>query len=200
MTNDLPNIWYMQTERDIKGLVGALKHADPLIRRRAAAALRVVGAIKAAPALKAALEAEEDPDARLALASALDYLTPQQRQPQQPENRPQSRVERLIQHLTGPRPDLALQAAIALGKLGDLQAVPALVIVFRNRRQPANVRLAAARALLVMNSAPAEVTLLGALESEKWHLRRNGAAILGRLEAEWAVEPLARALYDPNEL
>ncbi|MEO1443399.1 MAG: HEAT repeat domain-containing protein, partial [Chloroflexota bacterium] len=102
MTNDLPNIWYMQTERDIKGLVGALKHADPLIRRRAAAALRVVGAIKAAPALKAALEAEEDPDARLALASALDYLTPQQRQPQQPENRPQSRVERLIQHLTGP--------------------------------------------------------------------------------------------------
>jgi len=192
----------MQTERDVNGLIAALKHTDPLIRRRAAAALRVVGDPGAVSALKLILSDEQDAEARIAMVAALDYLTPQQRQPQQPppDKRPQTRAERLLQHLTGPRPDLAKQAANALSELRDTSAVPALVTVFRNRRQPPDVRLAAAEALLAMNSAPAEVSLLAALRNDRWHFRRNAAAVLGQLKAEWAVGPLARALYDPNEL
>ncbi len=190
----------MQTEKDVRGLVAALKHRDPQTRKRAAAALRVVGDEAAAKPLKAALDVEVNTEARMAIAAALEHLMSDKPKSPAPQQQPQSRVERLVQHLTGLHPDLAIQAARALEEMKDRTAVPALVVVFRNRRQPAAVRLAAAEALLAMNSAPAEATLLAALRNEKWYLRRNGAAILGRLEAEWAVEPLARALYDPNEL
>ena len=178
----------------------ALKHRDPQIRKRAATALRIVGARAAVKPLKAALDVEVNVDTRMAIAAALEHLLPISSKKVAPQRKPQSRVERLVQHLTGLQPDLAIQAARALEEMKDRTAVPALVVVFRNRRQPAAVRLAAAEALLAMNSAPAEATLLAALRNEKWYLRRNGAAILGRLEAEWAVQPLAHALYDPNEL
>ncbi len=212
MSNELPNIWLMQTERDIDGLVNALQHPDAQIRKGAAVALRVIGAEKVAPALETALKREQDPDVKLAMTAALDHFrpgppmprstqkAPRTKPPKQDPNRPQTRTERLVQHLTGSRPDLALQAARALGEIKDPETVPALVVVFRNKRQPPTVRLAAAEALLEMDSAPAEVTLLAALRSDKWHLRRNAVAILGRLQAEWAVQPLARTLYDPNEL
>lgn len=201
MNANLPNIWFMQTEGDWRGLVKALNHSDADIRRRAAVALRVIDAKESVDAIRKALEKEANPQVRVVLVAALDHLAPQDAPSESKETkRPQSRVERLIDHLTSGKPDTAVQAAQALGDLKDKIAVPPLIAVFRNRRQPASVRLAAAEALLEMNSAPAEVTLLAALRGEKWHLRRNGAAILGQLQADWAVEPLATALHDPNEL
>lgn len=203
----------MQTGGDVTGLMKALDYPDAQVRRRAAAALRVVGATDAIPRLRDVLDTEQNTDARLAITAALEYLegqveatdatdTDAQADPDDDgPNRPlQSRFERLIQHLMGSRPDMSVQAANALAELDDQQAVTPLIQVFRNPKRPPQVRLAAAEALLALDSATPAVTLLGALRSEKWHLRRNGAAILGRMQAEWAVEPLSRALYDPNEL
>ena len=220
----------MQTKRDVMGLTEALGHADAQIRRRAAAALRVVGLPQAVPHLRRALDKEQDTQARLAIVAALEYLGEPAETPQEPaaktadapdapmpiqsaqhpkkhqsdtqerEAALQTRFERLLQHLMGTRPHLAIQAAEALGEMQNPRAVTPLIQTFQNPRKPAALRLAAARSLLELDSAPPSVTLLGALRSEKWHLRRNGAAILGRMQADWAVEPLKDALQDSNEL
>lgn len=202
--NELPNIWQMQTTADLDGLTSALGHPYADVRRRAAVALRIIGESSAIAALQQAAQSEKNERARLAMTAALDHLKSlQEAEPAPPvaeSKRPQTRMERLLDYLMGPNPDAATQAAKALAKLGDKSAVPALVQVFHNKKKRAAVRLAAAEALLEMNSAPAEVTLLAALRSEKWHLRRNGAAILGQLKAEWAVGPLADTLYDSQEI
>ncbi|MCD4684596.1 MAG: HEAT repeat domain-containing protein, partial [Anaerolineae bacterium] len=52
--------------------------------------------------------------------------------------------------------------------------------------------------LLKLQSAPAVVTLLGALRRDSWQVRRNAAAVLGQIQATWAVEPLAKALDDAH--
>ena len=69
-------------------------------------------------------------------------------------------------------------------------------MLFRNPLVPTKARLAAAEALLKLESAPAVVTLLGALRRDDWQIRRNAAAVLGQLQASWAVEPLIGALND----
>ena len=63
----------------------------------------------------------------------------------------------------------------------------------------ARVRLAVAEALIKLQSAPAEITLLAALRNERWMIRRNAAAVLGQIQADWAVEPLIQSLRDPIE-
>lgn len=199
MENNIPNIWQMQTEGDIDSLCKALAHPSPEIRRRAAVALRIMDARAAMPSLQTQLKKETSAQVRVALSAAIEHLTPPKNATETPFSG-STRVERLIEHLMGARPEVALQAAIALGELNDKLAVPPLILVFKNRKQPPKVRLAVAEALLKMNSAPAEVTLLGALRSEKWHLRRNGAAILGQISADWAVEPLAKALHDEHPI
>ncbi|MEO0561436.1 MAG: HEAT repeat domain-containing protein [Chloroflexota bacterium] len=203
MDDSIPNIWLMQTNKDSAGLLAALHHKEAEVRRRAAVSLRIIGDIDAVDPLREVLEHEADPRVRVAVIAALDHLAPKKTETGNLISRssgPQSRVERLIDHLMSNRPDAAVQAANALGDLGDKIAVPPLIVLFRNKRQPPSVRLAAAEALLKMDSAPAEVTLLAALRSEKWHLRRNGAAILGQLRADWAIDPLAEALLDDKEM
>lgn len=206
MNDHLPNIWLMQTQRDTDGLIRVLNHEDPDVRRRAAAALRIVGDRNAQPHLQKALDSETDPDVRQFLVAALEHLLPDEdatepaTEPAAKSQPTQSRAERLVEHLVGSNEDVAVQAANALAELDDKSTVPALVMTFRNKRRTPAVRLAAAEALLRMDSAPAEVTLLSALRNEKWSLRRNGAAILGQLQAEWAVEPLTHALYDQHEM
>jgi HEAT repeat protein len=50
-----PDIWRLQAQADIRGLIEAVKHASPDVRRRAVAALRALGARRAIPPRKAAL-------------------------------------------------------------------------------------------------------------------------------------------------
>ena len=107
-------------------------------------------------------------------------------------------VPGLIQVLRSNNIQHIMDAAAALGQLQDRSAVEPLVIVFHNPASPPRVRLAAAEALLELKSAPAVVTLLGALRRDSWQVRRNAAAVLGQLQATWAVEPLAKALRDPH--
>ncbi len=195
MTGTRPNIWQLQSRRDIEGLIAALAYADPEVRRRAAGALRSLDVTEAVPALKAALRRETDTQTRRSLATALHDL----------DHRTDVKsliktndVDGLIQALHSRHPEHVIAAARALGRLNDRLAVEPLVILFHNVAAPPAVRLAAAEALLELKSAPAVVTLLGALRRDAWQVRRNAAAVLGQIQATWAVEPLADALTDPH--
>lgn len=197
MTDSIPNIWQMQARQDLSGLAEALTHADPDIRRRAAAALRILDAGEAVPALQAALATEQDPAAKESLAAAVHHLTR--------ENTLQTLiaakdVPALVEMLSSTEPDDVVGAAEALGELGTLAASEALVALFHNPKMPDDVRYVAAQALIKLKSAPAIVTLLAALERDDWQVRRNAAAVLGQVRATWATSALIAALDDPNKI
>jgi HEAT repeat protein len=190
-----PNIWQLQSRRDISGLIDALRYPDPEVRKRAAVALRTLDATQAVPALKAASRQETDSRVQANLRSALHVLDHRTDITALIQTKD---VPGLIKALNSRRPAHAVAAARALGKLGDRIAVEPLVILFHNPASTPEVRLAAAEALLELKSAPAVVTLLGALRRESWQVRRNAAAVLGQIQATWAVKPLAAALQDPH--
>jgi HEAT repeat protein len=202
VTDNRPNIWRLQATFDINGLVQALQDEDPSIRKRATAALYALGAVDAVPAMRDALDKEVDTEVRASLVTALAHLSSENATvakvvTQEVELKP---VERMLLQLNSEQPERIIQAARTLGELKDKSAVEPLVLVFRNVGLNGHVRLAAAEALLALESAPAEVTLLGALRNRKWQLRRNAAAILGQLHADWAVVPLGEVLHDEIEL
>lgn len=198
--NAKPNFWDMESELDTNGLLDALSHDDKMIRRRAATGLQTLKAIGAVDALREAHKKEEDPETGLVIASAIQVLSriadgtylKRDMENQEP------RVKRLITQLSSERSEVVINAARKLGDLGDKMAVEGLIIAFNNQKLSIHVRLAIAEALLKLESAPVEVALLANLRHADWHIRRNGAAILGQLQAEWAIDPLARALNDPH--
>lgn len=201
MSDFRPDIWRLQASFDTKGLIEALKNADAGIRKRAAAALRALGAIEAIPALKAALDKEQDTDTRSNIVAALAALEIEKERGEDDttELAQVSEVDELIKQLNHPQPEKVIAAALKLGEMRDKRAVEPLVMLFNNGKIDIKVRLTIAEALLKLESAPVEVALLGALRSANWKVRRNGAAILGQLKAEWATEPLAKALTDEND-
>ncbi|MBI5959676.1 MAG: HEAT repeat domain-containing protein [Chloroflexi bacterium] len=193
--NARPNVWQLQSRRDLQGLVIALYFPDPEVRKRAAVALRMINASQAVPALKMALKNEPDDLVRKNIIAALHVLDHQTDVLSLVKGRD---VHGLIASLKSRHPENVIIAVKALGELGDRLAVEPLIILFHNASSPARVRLAAAEALLQLKSAPAVVTLLGALRRDSWEVRRNAAAVLGQIQATWAVDPLAEALHDPH--
>lgn len=203
MSDDKLDIYQMQSELDIDGLVIALTSDNKDIRRRAAAALKSMGIAQALPALRAAYQAEEDAQTKHAIATAIEMLTHEARNQSETKTHDdiqlgEPKVKRLIRLLQSENAEKIVEAAHGLGDLGDKMAVGALVTLFNDQKQSIHVRLAIAEALLKLESAPVEVALLANLRHPDWHIRRNGAAILGQLKAEWAIQPLAKALKDPH--
>jgi HEAT repeat protein len=192
-----PNIWQLQSRRDIQALTKALQYPDPEVRKRAAGALRALDSVQAVPALKAALRSETDLRVRAHLVTALHVLDHRTDVNSLIKGKD---VKGLMAALKSRHPENTIAAARALGELGDRIAVEPLVILFQNTSRPPRVRLAAAEALLQLKSAPAVVTLLGALRRDSWQVRRNAAAVLGQIQASWAVEPLIEALDDPHPI
>lgn len=193
--NRRPNIWKLQAEKDIKGLIAALQHLDPDIRKRAAAALRVLGNPEAVFALARSLERERNSDVRDHIAAAIEYLD----QDTLVESLIESQnVPGLIEMLASPRIEDVIRAARALGQIGDQRATEPLVTLFRNPVVADEVRLGAAEALLELRSAPAVVTLLAALRKNNWRVRHNAAAVLGQLNATWSTGPLIKCLADEH--
>jgi len=107
--------------------------------------------------------------------------------------------EVLIEKLKDENPEVVIAAAHKLGVQRVMQAVEPLVLLFQDEANSIQVRLAVAEALLQLESAPVEVTLLANLRHPNWDIRRKAAAILGHLKAEWAIVPLTQHLRDPNE-
>lgn len=199
------NFWQQQAELDIKGLINALSSDDMLIRRRATAALQAMKAITGLSALQRAQIAENDPETGKMMADAISALKAiSGYSPAEPETKdttpvsPQSEVAGLIEDLKSDTAETVFNAAERLGELGNKMAVEGLILAFNNQRHSIHVRLAIAEALLKLESAPVEVALLANIRHSDWHIRRNGAAILGQLKAAWAIEPLSRTLNDPH--
>ena len=201
MSDPKADIWRLQAQFDIQGLISALKLEDAGMRKRAAAALRAIGAKEAVPSLRVALINEQNPEVRSIIAAALETLSDVKEDVLTADvetSEMLARVNSLIVMLDSEDPDKVIDAAQQLGEIGDKIAVEPLVMVFNNMKVSIQVRLAVAEALLKLEGAPVEVALLAALRHNDWHIRRNGAAILGQLKASWAVEPLSRALSDPH--
>jgi len=194
--NPRPNIWQLQAQRDFSGLIDALQNEDRETRKHAASALRVLGAVEALPALRRQLNRETDEATRKHLQAMIDHLRQEAPEGQLPMP---SRTRQLVAQLQSGDPAVIVNAARDLGQLKDKTAVETLVVVFHNQQLPGHVRLAAAEALIELDSAPAVVTLLAALNSESWQIRRNGVAVLGQLHADWAVVRIAERLGDDNE-
>ena len=202
MSDNRPNLWRLQALADVQGLIKALEYDDPDIRQRAAVALRALSAFEAIPAMRNVLANEDNPDARTLITSALVHLLEEQQEESesaQPAS-PPDELTLLVAQLKSKDSGDIIHAAQALAALGDPLAVEPLVVLFNAMSQPANVRLAAAEALIELKSPPTVVTALVALRRPDGHLRRIAAAMLGHLEADWAVEPLKAALKDENEL
>jgi hypothetical protein len=203
-----PDIWQLQSQFNIQGLVRALGNEDKNIRKRAAAALRTMGAKEALAALRVAFTAEEDTNTRMIIATAIETLSVDNKEVT--DDKPQriatsklsgsSLVERLVERLHSDKPEIIAKTAQQLGDLGDKTAVEPLILLFNDHTKTIQVRLSVAEALLKLEAAPVEVALLGNLRHADWHIRRNGAAILGQLRAEWAIQPLARALNDAHPI
>jgi HEAT repeat protein len=195
MSSARPNIWKLQANRDVDGLIEALQYHDPEIRKRAAAALRVIGTTKAVFALERALATEANPYVREHLTNALSFFS----QGSLIDTFIATHnITGLIEMLNSPRKDEIVKAITALGDLGDRTATEGLVMVFRNALYDDDIRLAAAEALIKLENAPAVVTLLGALKKANWQVRHNAVIVLGQLKASWATKPLAKALHDPH--
>ncbi len=189
-----PNIWKLQANKDTNGLIAALSYSDPGVRKRAAAALRVLGAIEAVPALKQILTIERHPGVRNHIIATLEHLDTTFAE----KSLQGKSFQELVTMLSSPNPADVIRAAETLGTMGDQLATESLVVVFRNPIQRDDIRLAAAEALLKLKSAPAVVTLLAGLRKENWRVRHNAAAVLGQLRATWATEPLVEALEDEH--
>ncbi len=192
-------VWRMQAQSDIRGLITILGDANPQTRRAAATALRTLALPAAIPGVQDALMRETNPDVRETLVSTLELLFANNKIETDTRTNDSKGVVRLIARLSAGHTEQAVRAAQELGDSREKLTAEALLMTFNNRKLSARVRLAVAEALLKLQSAPAEVTLLAALRSEKWMIRRNAAGILGQLEADWAVEPLLKALRDPIE-
>ncbi len=195
MTETRPNVWQLQSRHDVPSLIAALRHPDFEVRKRAAIALRVLEATEAVPALRSMLREEPDDQVRRSVQSALQVLD---QRTNVDALVAAGDLRGLIDVLNTRHAENVIAAANVLGDLGDRRAAEPLVILFHNSSSPPQVRLAAAEALLKLQSAPAVVTLLGALRRDSWQVRRNAAAVLGQLQAVWAVDPLAVALRDTH--
>jgi HEAT repeat protein len=186
----------MQSRGDVQGILDILESGNSLVKSRAILALKQLQAVQAIPKLKALRETEGDPEMRRLIDHALEVLGKNQTD----EDDPESRRSKLLQQMKSPNTDAAELAIREFGRLGDRTIIEHLIVIFRDLRQPARLRLAAAESLLLLESAPASASLLGALRKSDWRVRRNAAAILGQMRSDWAVKPLIEAMRrDPNQ-
>lgn len=200
--NFKPDIWRLQAQSDIQGLIKALHARDPGIRKRAAAALRTIGAKEAIPALRLAAMNEQDPEVQVAMAAALEAIgeAPEEEPAASPTSQEDDRFNTLVAQLKSHSAEEVMKATRDLGELKDKRAVEPLVVLFNDTAQSMQVRYTVAETLLKLESATGEVALLANLRSPEWETRRKAAAILGQLKATWAVTPLAAALQDPHPM
>ncbi|MFZ4825809.1 MAG: HEAT repeat domain-containing protein [Phototrophicaceae bacterium] len=201
MTNflNVPNVQRMFTDGDEAGLIDALYHHKPVVRQEAAIALADLGSLSASTILLTLMDNETDIKTRQAYWRALAKLGVELEEEPIEDTVTVSRIDRLVQHLNSGVADASIQAASALAEMNAQSAVPTLLQVFKTDEYPPAVRLAAAKALLTLNQATPEMMLLRGIQYTDWKVRRNSAAVLGALHADWAVEPLGKLLYDTHE-
>lgn len=165
-------------------LIGALKHPETVVRRRAA---NTLGWIKDPRAVEPLIGAFKDPqrEVRLAALLALERF-----------KNPRS-VEPMIAALADPDRSVRSIAARALGASGDRRAVKPLIALLEGGDERS--ASSAAGALGVLKDPAAVEPLIAALDSPHASVRSEAAHALGSLKDPRAIGPLVSALKKRNE-
>ena len=165
-----PNVNKMEKNKDVDGLMKALKHKDMDVGRKAVESLGRIGA----PALELLIQALKDEDVRSLATEALGRMgTPA--------------VEPLIQALKDEYhvDSREMPAKALLGGFGIYKKVQHYI-----------VRSGAAEALGKIGDARAVEPLIQALKDRDYDVRGKAAEALGKIGDARAVEPLIQALKD----
>ena len=177
------NVQKMKDERNVRGLVLALKHRDPAVAYEAVEALGEIGDPAAAGPLTEALTGDKYSGLRWKAAEALTQIGTES-------------VPYLINALENPDEDVRWKAAISLGEIGDRRAIDPLINLLGDEDR--FVRSRAAYALGIMGELVIQ-PLAEVLSTEKNPDLRLGAVMaLGRIQADPATRLLIRATTDSS--
>lgn len=170
----------LRKERDVQGLIKALRHNDPDILYMAVEALGSIRDPEAIPHLVNLLSENQYSAVRWKSAEALAGIG-------------KDSVEPLIRLLRHPDEDVRWKAAIALGEIGDPRAITPLIGLLSDKDHYVMGRAAVA---LGMIGQPAVSPLIRTLQEGDGNLRWGAAIALGRIRDPRAVAPLVHALGD----
>ncbi len=203
-----PDIEKMERDKDVKGLIKALRHRDLEIQWRAAESLGSLGPY-GMDSLLLALKTRNK-DIRLGVIEALGQI------------RDTRAVAPLIISLSDPDNEIRWEAALALGEIGDAAALDPLVYTLKDNDR--YVRYGAALALEKLGWNPVTIAQAAlydvarqdwdsvvsygeeAVRALRLALRDNDPSVrldvvrtLGRIGSERAMPSLVRALRDEDE-
>jgi len=173
----------MERNRDVKGLIKALRHKDLDVRSEAAKALVRIGE----PAVEQLVQAlgYGDSDLRSVTVRVLGEIGGARA------------LEPLTYALKDENVNVRIYATEALGKVGDARSVEPLIQAFVKKDEYLDVRKYAAEALVSIGQ-PAVDPLIQALKDEKASVRVLTAVDLGRIGDSKGVDPLIQALQDKD--
>lgn len=177
------NITRLKEEKDIPGLIRALRNPDMNVQYEAAQALGELRDPAAVQSLMMVLTDDQYSGIRWKAAEALAQIgTPA--------------VEPLIAALSHPVEDVRWKAAIALGEIGDTRAIGPLIELLRDEDRFVKGRAAYALGLI---GSPAVGGLIRALREGDGNLRWGAAIALGNIRDPQSISPLLYALGDRYE-
>lgn len=192
MDSKIVDIDYLEEERDVDGLIKALKDQDYLTRKEAARSLKKVGDERAVDALIDALRYK---------TWHSDYIILSAVRENSAEALGRIGDERAIPYLIrsmeeDPDEEVRLKAAWSLGEIGDPEAVDALIAALEDTNW--SVRRTAANSLGMIGDPRAVPYLINALEDHDWHVRKYAAVSLGKMKDEKAIPILLEAMDDED--
>ncbi len=187
----IPDVDKLEEQKNVEGLILALKNEDYLVRKDAAIALKRIGDERAVEALIEALKYENWEDDYTVLiavrehaAEALGIIGDKKA------------VNPLIEALKDVDEDVRWKAAVALGNIGDPSAVEPMIDCLNDDNW--NVRKNIAIALGKIGDDRAFNSLLKTMDDKDWHVRKYAAAAIGKIGNEMAIDPLVKALNDED--
>lgn len=184
-----PNIEDMEKNKDVKGLISALKFNDCIIRKEAAMAFKKIHDQRALFPLIDALKYQNWHDSYVVMGSVREYAAEALGILKDTEA-----VGPLIEALNDKDEEVRWKAAWALGNIGDRRAVGPLINSLSDERW--YVRRYAASSLGRLKDKGSVMDLINALNDEEWQVRRYTAEALGEIGDERAIEPLVNLLND----
>jgi len=170
----------------VPGLIARLRDANPYVRSEACQELSSLGfeGQEAVAVLITALNEDPVNWVRFAAAEALGKIGPAA----------EASVPDLIRALQEDRLGVPREAATALGRLGAVQAIPALVAGLEHEDRDVQVASAAALGEIGPAAAQAVPALIKALRDQaNWHVGREAAVALGRIGDPTALPALREA-------
>jgi len=188
-----PDIKKMEREGDIMGLTRLLKfEQDESVRREAAFAIGKISGPKSEEAEKEILEQSVT---ELINSLKSDDVKQEKQAARELVDIGKPAVKPLLILLKGNKWKIKWYASEILGKIGDKEAVPELIVTMGDENS--GVRSKSMLALVEIDE-PSVDPLINALSNENWQIRRQAAEALGLICAQKAVNPLIEILDDKN--